>query len=360
MQTKVADLAYLEIERLDKRFGSVQAVCDFNLEVAQGEMIAFLGPSGCGKSTTLRMIAGLDIPDAGRIRLNGQDVTSIPAHKRRTGMVFQDYALFPNMTVAENIQFGPMISGIPMAQRTSRVGELAELVALQDMLQRYPHQLSGGQRQRVALARALATEPRVLLLDEPLSALDAPIRASLRAEIRRIQQQIHIAAIYVTHDQEEALALADRVVIMQAGRICEVGTPEQIYKRPQSAFTASFVGSNNVLDGTVTSREPAAVQCGAQILRCTGLGGARQGAQITLVVSAENLELAAHDSSAINKISGPITLKTFHGPLTRIEVSVSGQRWLALLPSSLAAPYAVGENVSLSVAPEHCYVIEEA
>ena len=356
---KVADVAYLEIESLNKRFGSVQAVCDFNLEVSQGEMVAFLGPSGCGKSTTLRMIAGLDMPDAGRIRLDGQDVTSTPAHKRRTGMVFQDYALFPNMTVAENIQFGPMISGIPLARRTSRVGELAELVALQDMLQRYPHQLSGGQRQRVALARALATEPRVLLLDEPLSALDAPIRASLRAEIRRIQQQIHIAAIYVTHDQEEALALADRVVIMQAGRVCEVGTPEQIYKRPQSAFTAGFVGNNNVLDGTVTSRDPAVVQCGAQVLRCS-LNGARQGAQITLVVSAENLDLVPHDSCAINKISGPITLKTFHGPLTRIEVSVSGQRWLALLPSSLAAPYAVGENVSLSVAPEHCYVIEGA
>ena len=353
-------MAYLEIEQLDKRFGPVVAVSDFSLDVAQGEMVAFLGPSGCGKSTTLRMIAGLDVPDSGRIRLDGEDVTMTPPHKRRTGMVFQDYALFPNMTVAENIQFGPMISGIPASQRTRRVGELAELTALQDTLQRYPHQLSGGQRQRVALARALATEPRVLLLDEPLSALDAPIRASLRAEIRRIQQQIHIAAIYVTHDQEEALALADRVVIMQSGRICEVGTPEQIYKRPQSAFTAMFVGNNNILEGKVLSHERSAIICGEQVLRCARLDGLDEGAEVTVVVPAEHLQLVPHDSGEANRISGPITLRTFHGPLTRIEVSVSGQRWLALLPSSLAASCAVGQTISLSVAPDHCYVVTGA
>ena len=350
-------MAYLEIEKLEKRFGSVVAVHDFNLEVAQGEMIAFLGPSGCGKSTTLRLIAGLDIPDAGHIRLEGQDLTTTPPHKRRTGMVFQDYALFPNMTVAENIQFGPMIAGTAPAQRATRVGELAELTALQDVLQRYPHQLSGGQRQRVALARALATEPRVLLLDEPLSALDAPIRASLRAEIRRIQQQIHIAAIYVTHDQEEALALADRVVIMQKGRICEIGTPEQVYTRPQSAFTAAFVGNNNILEGKVISQAPAAVRCGAQVLRCVRLDGVGEGAEVTVVVPAEHLQIGLPGSGEVNQISGPITLRTFHGPLTRIEVSVSGQRWLALLPSSVAASYAVGQTISLSVAPDHCYIV---
>ena len=350
-------MAYLEIEGLDKQFGSVMAVRDFNLDVAQGEMVAFLGPSGCGKSTTLRIIAGLDVPDAGRIRLNGQDVTATPPHKRRIGMVFQDYALFPNMTVAENIQFGPMISGIVASQRAKRVGELVELTALGDALQRYPHQLSGGQRQRVALARALATEPRVLLLDEPLSALDAPIRASLRAEIRRIQQQIHIAAIYVTHDQEEALALADRVVIMQTGRISEIGTPEQVYNRPQTAFTAGFVGNNNVLGGTVVSHQPPAVRCGAHVLRCARLDGVKVGAEVTVVVPAEHLRLAPHDSAQDNRISGPVTLRTFHGPLTRIELSASGQRWLALLPSGVAAPFAVGQTISLSVAPEQCYVV---
>ncbi len=353
-------MAYLEIERLDKRFGPVVAVSDFSLDVAQGEMVAFLGPSGCGKSTTLRMVAGLDVPDSGRIRLDGQDVTMTPPHKRRTGMVFQDYALFPNMTVAENIQFGPMISGIPASQRAKRVGELAELTALGDALQRYPHQLSGGQRQRVALARALATEPRVLLLDEPLSALDAPIRASLRAEIRRIQQQIHIAAIYVTHDQEEALALADRVVIMQSGRICEIGTPEQIYNRPQSAFTAGFVGNNNILEGTVLSHEPPAIRCGAHVLRCARLDGVEKGAKVTVVIPAEHLQVALGETEHANRITGPVTLRTFHGPLTRIEVSVSGQRWMALLPSAAAAPYAVGQTIALAVAPDQCYIVNGA
>jgi putative spermidine/putrescine transport system ATP-binding protein len=264
------------------------------------------------------------------------------------------------MTVAENIQFGPMISGIPASQRAKRVGELAELTALGDALQRYPHQLSGGQRQRVALARALATEPRVLLLDEPLSALDAPIRASLRAEIRRIQQQIHIAAIYVTHDQEEALALADRVVIMQTGRICEIGTPEQIYKRPQSAFTAGFVGNNNILGGTVLSHKPPAIRCGARVLRCARLDGVEEGAEVTVVIPAEHLQVALRDSEEDNRISGPVTLRTFHGPLTRIEVSASGQRWLALLPSAVAAPFAVGQTISLSVAPDQCYIVNGA
>jgi ABC-type Fe3+/spermidine/putrescine transport system ATPase subunit len=349
--------SYIEIERLEKRFGAVVAVRDFDLEVAQGEMVALLGPSGCGKSTTLRMIAGLDLPDAGRIRLDGQDVTTTPPHRRRVGMVFQEYALFPNMTVAENIQFGPMIARAPGPERARRVRELAELTALQDTLQRYPHQLSGGQRQRVALARALATEPRVLLLDEPLSALDAPIRQALRAEIRRIQQQVRIATIYVTHDQEEALALADRVVVMEAGSICEVGTPADIYHRPRSAFTAAFIGSNNILEGVVVSRQPPSVRCGGQVLRCASLGGAGNGAGVTVVIPAEHLTLGGADAGDATRVTGAITLKTFHGPLTRIELTAGGQRWLALLPSPLAAGCAVGNTVSLSIPAEACHVI---
>jgi putative spermidine/putrescine transport system ATP-binding protein len=200
----------------------------------------------------------------------------------------------------------------------------------------------------------------VLLLDEPLSALDAPIRASLRAEIRRIQQQIHIAAIYVTHDQEEALALADRVVIMQSGRICEIGSPEQIYNRPQSAFTAMFVGNNNILGGTVLSQKPPSIRCGAHVLRCARLDGIENDAEVTVVIPAEHLQIAADETEPANRITGPVTLRTFHGPLTRIEVSVSGQRWIALLPSAVAAPYAVGQTIALSVAPDQCYVVNEA
>jgi putative spermidine/putrescine transport system ATP-binding protein len=352
-------VGYIDIERLEKRFGPVVAVRDFDLEVGRDELVALLGPSGCGKSTTLRMIAGLDLPDGGRIRLDGQDVTHTPPHRRRVGMVFQEYALFPNMTVAENIAFGPMIAGTPAPERAQRVAELAELTALPETLSRYPHQLSGGQRQRVALARALATQPRVLLLDEPLSALDAPIRQALRAEIRRIQQQVRIATIYVTHDQEEALALADRVVVMEAGRICEVGQPAEIYHRPRSAFTAAFIGSNNLLEGIVASAQPPAVRCGGQLLRCASLDGAADGARVMVVIPAEHLQLGAPGPAAAegNRVTGPISLKTFHGPLTRVELTAAGQRWLALLPSPVAAPYAVGQTVTLAIPPEACHVI---
>ncbi len=350
-------MGYIDIEGLEKRFGSVTAVCDFNLEVAPGELIALLGPSGCGKSTTLRMIAGLDMPDAGRIRLDGHDVTTAPPHRRRVGMVFQDYALFPNMTIAENIAFGPMISRSSAKERAKLVAELAALTALQDTLDRYPHQLSGGQKQRVALARALATRPRVLLLDEPLSALDAPIRQALRTEIRRVQQQIRIATIYVTHDQEEALALADRVVVMENGRICEIGTPAEMYNRPTSAFTAAFIGSNNILQGVVVSRQPPTVRCGDQVLRCATLDGTGDGARVTVVIPAECLQLGLGAAGDTNRITGVITLKTFHGPLTRLEVSVADQRWLVLLPSPVATPRAVGETVILRIPEESCHII---
>jgi ABC-type Fe3+/spermidine/putrescine transport system ATPase subunit len=350
-------MAYIQIGGLSKSFGSVAAVRDFDLDIQADEMVALIGPSGCGKSTTLRMVAGLDLPDGGRIQIDGQDVTFAPPHARRVGMVFQDYALFPNMTVAENIQFGPMIARRPRAERSRRAAELAELTHLGETLARYPHQLSGGQKQRVALARALATEPRVLLLDEPLSALDAPIRQSLRMEIRRIQQQIRIATIYVTHDQEEALAIADRVVVMDAGRICEVGTPAAIYNRPASAFTAGFIGSNNILEGTVLSRTPAAVRCGEQALEVASLNGAEPGARVSVIIAAEALRLDATTTTDVNRIEGTITLKTFHGPLTRVEVSAATQRWLALLPSSLAASLAVGDSVVLALPASACHVI---
>jgi putative spermidine/putrescine transport system ATP-binding protein len=353
-------MGYIEIGGLRKSFGSVAAVRDFDLDIEADEMVALIGPSGCGKSTTLRMVAGLDLPDSGRIQIDGQDVTFAPPHARRVGMVFQDYALFPNMTVAENIQFGPMISRRPRAERSRRAAELAELTQLGETLARYPHQLSGGQKQRVALARALATAPRVLLLDEPLSALDAPIRQSLRMEIRRIQQQIRIATIYVTHDQEEALAIADRVVVMDAGRICEVGTPAAIYNRPASAFTAGFIGSNNILEGTVLSRTPATVRCGEQVLKVASLNGNEPGARVSVIIAAEALRLDATTTTDGNRIHGTITLKTFHGPLTRVEVSAAAQRWLALLPSSLAASLAVGDRLVLALPAAACHVIGRA
>ena len=351
-------MSYIQIQSLEKRFGSVPAVQHFNLEVEQGEMVAFLGPSGCGKSTTLRMIAGLERPDRGYIRLAGQEVTTAPPHKRHVGMVFQEYALFPNMTVAQNIAFGPMIARVSASDRQERVRELSGLMGLQDLVGRYPHQLSGGQKQRVALARALATRPKVLLLDEPLSALDAPIRRSLGAEIRRVQQEVGISAIYVTHDQEEALALADRVAVMNRGMLCEVGTPQQIHRRPRSSFTAEFVGNNNVFKAIVLSKDPPTIDCGGVPLRCSAVGATQVGDKLTVVIPAEELRLLAA-SRHENRFTGAIRLKTFHGPLSRIELEVEGQRWLGVLPSSQVDAYGTGDDLQVFVAPESCHVLNE-
>src|SRR5436189_800030 len=244
-------MSFLVLEGIQKRFGPAVAVESFNLAAEQGEFVSFLGPSGCGKTTTLRMIAGFEQPTAGTITINGRDVTYTPPNKRDVGMVFQSYALFPNMTVADNIGFGLRIRKRPKDQIKRRVAELLELIHLEGRGDRYPWQLSGGQQQRVALARALAIEPQVLLLDEPLSALDAKIRVALRKEIRSIQRQLGITTVYVTHDQEEALSLSDRVVVMSEGRVEQIGAPASIYNFPATPFVASFVGTLNLLPATV-------------------------------------------------------------------------------------------------------------
>src|ERR671932_185336 len=244
-------MPYLELENVRKSFATTTAVENFNLNVERGEFVSFLGPSGCGKTTTLRMIAGFEMPTAVTIRINGKDVTYQPPNRRQVGMVFQSYALFPNMTIAENIGFGLKVAKKPAAEIRQRVEEMLKLIHLPQLGKRYPYQLSGGQQQRVALARALAIKPQVLLLDEPLSALDAKIRVSLRNEIRAIQRQLGITTVYVTHDQEEALSLSDRVVVMNEGRIEQIGTPFEIYNFPQTSFVASFVGTLNILSAAV-------------------------------------------------------------------------------------------------------------
>lgn len=246
-------MARVVIEGLTKRFGRIVAVQDFSLEVAEGELVSLLGPSGCGKTTVLRCIAGFERPDAGRILVDDRVLNDVPPERRGIGMVFQTYALFPHMTVAENIAFSLMIRGRPREERERIVKQMVALVHLEGMEDRYPHQLSGGQRQRVALARALAMRPQVLLLDEPLSALDAKIREELRGEIRRIQKTLGITTLYVTHDQEEALAISDRVVVMNVGRIEQVGTPFEIYNTPRTPFVATFVGTMNLLPGWLES-----------------------------------------------------------------------------------------------------------
>ena len=238
-------MAFLEINDVSKIFGQAVAVNNFNLQVDKGELVSFLGPSGCGKTTTLRMVAGFEVPTTGRIVINGEDITYKPPNQRDVGMVFQAYALFPNMNVAGNIGFGLKIAKKPRKEIDQRVKELLTIIHMDEYGDRYPYQLSGGQQQRVALARALALSPQVLLLDEPLSALDAKIRVSLRAEIRSIQRQLGITAIYVTHDQEEALSLSDRVVVMNGGNMEQVGSPFEIYNFPKTEFVAQFVGLLN-------------------------------------------------------------------------------------------------------------------
>lgn len=244
---------YLELIDIQKRFAAFTAVEKFDLKVSKGEFVTFLGPSGCGKTTVLRMIAGFEQPTNGQLILNGRDLTNVPANKRNIGMVFQSYALFPNMNAADNVGFGLRIAGQSSSAIKKRVGEMLDLIRMTEFAGRFPHQLSGGQQQRVSLARALAIQPDVLLLDEPLSALDAKIRVALRQEIRSIQRQLGITTIFVTHDQEEALTISDRIVVMSKGRIEQVGTPSAIYNAPGTRFVASFVGTLNVLSARQTT-----------------------------------------------------------------------------------------------------------
>src|SRR5688500_15427266 len=255
-------MAFLDLSDVRKNYGQQTMVHKFDLDVQRGEFVSFLGPSGCGKTTTLRMVAGFEIPTAGAIKIDGRDITGLRPNQRNVGMVFQSYALFPNMTVADNVAFGLKIARKPASEIRSRVEEMLKLIKLPQLGERYPYQLSGGQQQRVALARALAHKPKVLLLDEPLSALDAKIRVSLREEIRALQRTLGITTIFVTHDQEEALSMSDRVVVMNEGRAEQVGTPFEVYNQPTTRFVANFVGTLSVLKGKVLDAASGRIQIG--------------------------------------------------------------------------------------------------
>lgn len=314
-------MAYLELSHVHKAFAGTTAVEDFNLSIAQGEFISFLGPSGCGKTTTLRTVAGFELPTSGRILLQDKDVTFLPPNKRNVGMVFQAYALFPNMTVAENIGYGLKIAGKARKEIQARVAEMLGLIHLDSFGARYPGQLSGGQQQRVALARALAIRPHVLLLDEPLSALDAKIRVELRHEIRRIQQQLGITTIYVTHDQEEALSLSDRIVVMSHGKMEQVGTPAQIYNFPETEFVAQFVGQINLLPVQVVNPVEGIVKLGQQTIQA-GQFGRLNGKPVRLAVRPE--ELNPGFSEGANNLNGQVEAVTYLGSIVRIRVRVEG------------------------------------
>jgi putative spermidine/putrescine transport system ATP-binding protein len=315
-------MTHLALTNISKQFSGSTAVQDFNLEVSKGEFVSFLGPSGCGKTTTLRMIAGFEIPTTGKVILDNVEITDKAPNQRNVGMVFQAYALFPNMTVAQNIGFGMRIHREPESAIKERVAEMLALIHLEQKGNSYPSELSGGQQQRVALARALANRPQVLLLDEPLSALDAKIRVSLRAEIRSIQRKLGITAIYVTHDQEEALSISDRIVVMSQGQMEQVGTPFEIYNFPQTAFVASFVGTLNTTDAEVVDPVKKLIKIeGVQLETAEQLDDKQKGDKIKIAIRPERLNFVSVEKKA-NVLDCTIENITFLGSVVRIQVMV--------------------------------------
>ncbi|MEO8856738.1 MAG: ABC transporter ATP-binding protein [Burkholderiaceae bacterium] len=312
-------MAFLEISNLKKVFGTQTAVHDFTMDIARGEFVTFLGPSGCGKTTILRMLAGFEAPTAGMVKFDGRDVTWLPTNQRNIGMVFQSYALFPNMTVAENIGFGLKVARMAPEKIRERVEEMLTLIKLTPLATRYPWQLSGGQQQRVALARALANKPQVLLLDEPLSALDAKIRVSLREEIRTLQRALGITSVFVTHDQEEALSISDRVVVLNEGRVEQIGTPSEAYNFPRTRFVASFVGTLNLLSGTVVDVASGRIAVGTQQLAtANAMAGASVGQQRALAIRPEAIVFEPPQSGR-NSLAATVEEVNFLGSIVRIR-----------------------------------------
>ncbi len=317
-------MAFLDLTNLEKTFGANRVVKDFNLDIEKGEFVSLLGPSGCGKTTVLRMVAGFEMPTSGAIRIDGQDVTGQRANQRAIGMMFQAYALFPNMTVADNVAFGLKVKGVARPQREARVAEMLNLIGLPDLAGRFPFQLSGGQQQRVALARALAPSPRVLLLDEPLSALDAKVRVSLRNEIREIQRELGITTIFVTHDQEEAMSISDRIVVMNGGIAEQAGAPFEIYNNPRTRFVAGFVGTLNMFTATVEAPEDGLLTvAGQRVVLPQGPIAARKGDTVTLALRPEAIRLGRAEGCDVVM---PATIDEVHflGSVIRVRARVAG------------------------------------
>ena len=338
----------VELNDLTRTYGTVKALDGLNLRMEPGEFVALLGPSGCGKTTALRILAGLDKATSGTVTVDGRDLTSVPANKRDMGMVFQAYSLFPHLTASENVAFGLKMRGGAKADRSTRAAEMLELVGLSEHAHKYASEMSGGQQQRVALARALAIQPRVLLLDEPLSALDAKVRTQLRDEIRRVQLEVGTTTLFVTHDQEEALAVADRVGVMSRGRLEQLAPPAEVYANPATPFVAEFVGLNNKVPATVSAGR--ANVFGTELTTLAGSIGSGEG---TAMVRPESVTVTAADAGAAT-----VRSVAFLGPISRVYVELPGGAVVnAQLNSSRAREFAPGQRVAVGVSATEVLVV---
>jgi putative spermidine/putrescine transport system ATP-binding protein len=340
----------VRLDNLHRHYGPVHALDGFTLDIAPGEFVALLGPSGCGKTTALRSLAGLDVPDSGQIVVDGRDITNVAANHRDMGVVFQAYSLFPNMTARENVAYGLRLRRVGAPDRRRRVEELLELVGLGRHGNHYPYQLSGGQQQRIALARALAIQPKVLLLDEPLSALDAKVRRQLRDEIRRIQIAVGTTTLFVTHDQEEALAMGDRVGVMSAGRLEQIAPPAELYDHPRTAFVAEFVGLTNKLRGLADGGAVDVLGTHVPLL-----DGSAQSGRVVALVRPESVKLTPEDGAAAYVLA-----VSFLGSVCRVQVQLPGGELVAAqMAAAEVATMAPGTAVRVSVLPAPVFAIAD-
>jgi spermidine/putrescine transport system ATP-binding protein len=345
----------IELAGLSKHFGDSVAVDNIDLSVASGEFFSLLGPSGCGKTTTLRLTAGFEQPTSGRILLDGADVSAVPPHRRDVNTVFQSYALFPFLSAFDNVAFGLRYAKTTKAELRTRVSEALELVSMTSFASRRPSQLSGGQQQRVALARALVLNPKVLLLDEPLGALDAKLRRSLKVELKALQERVGITFLYVTHDQEEALTMSDRLAVMHAGRIAQIGTPREVYSEPADAYVADFLGAANLMEVSVSSASPAEVKIGDSELSSSHVCPAAAGETAHAVIRPERVKVEPHGSAGPNRVPALVERLVFLGPATQVMLRLAtGASLQALLQND-------GERVDLAQGtPVHAYLPADA
>ncbi len=351
-------MARVELASIRKAFGPVVAVHGADVVFEEGSFTTLLGPSGCGKTTILRMVSGLESPTSGDITIGGKRINDVPIHKRNLGLVFQNYALFPHRTIAENIAFGLKYRDVPKSEVHRKVHEALDIVRLPGVEDRYPTQLSGGQQQRIALARAIVIEPDVLLLDEPLSALDANLREEMRVELKAIQDRIGVTSIFVTHDQSEALAMSDKIIVMSAGRIEQTGTPQQVYNTPASEFVAGFLGAANLLEARVVGRENGHVvletaEFGRTLVPLSHAGTLGDETEAKLMIRAEKLTLAPAGDAATEAV---VETVDYQGQVARYFLRV-GDTQVQAMNMIDGSPFAAGETVSLELNPEACVAL---